>query len=846
MKPILQKNLRARKFLLWAQTLSVCGLTVVAARAQTIQWGLTLTNIYNPTPTTVVTNGDGSISITTGGGDTYGAPDSFAYAYQQVTGDFDIRVRVVNVTCTNPGEQGSPKASLMVRASLNPDSYDFMINALPLSTSRNGQIESIGRLNLATDTDDLPGRNLNYGGFSDTSTTRYGGDTTDFSYCTYPDVWLRIQRQGSKLMSYFSTDATEDIPQGSNPGSTNGWQLLCVAPTTTNFPATVYIGLSTVAHNNDTNDSTDTVTSTYASYGPTPFPASIPAVNGVAVDPSMAPGAFPNNRVLAVNWDVSLPTNGLGYPGDTLQSSQGAASEIIWNDGGYTSVSRDILADINSESPQGFAAARYQCSGFDFTLSPHDPVLAQQNLGPYTNPNRDRYATGDQTVPACESYAHSPNYGFVMSSVHKNGASWNDQSPAFYAATYVQLDPIASSDSFDMLGGHLRGGQSYTRTTKLVTGSVSTGGPGSGSLQRCAIATGLAYFPYDQGWKAGYFADSQFSIGLVDQNNSSMVLGAGVPMWKDGDGWGLFSGAALEGYTNGNAAINYTSASQILTWVDTTGSGTYNGLATVKLPGVNSLTDGMLMTVGNDENNSIRGPSANNAALPDGSGWYVAVRDIDTSKTDPTIYATDGSSDCGSSFSFIYIPWNADNLIAGHIRGTNAATITGAGSYSVTRLSTGRYALTIPGKTDTNGTLLLLNSGYLATQPDGLTNVVDNSFLSYEYGGTNTPANAFIIESRFIDASGGGEGVATLRDADFNFVWVDFANPLAPPGTVSPVLSIKTVGGNAIISWTNGPGFILQSTTVLSGHPMWTNVGTQNPATVAITGGAKFFRVVHP
>src|ERR1700760_3780975 len=78
-----------------------CGLAVGAAKAQPIQWGLTLTNINNATPTTVVTNGDGSISITTGGGDTYGKPDSFTYAYQQVTGDFDIRVQIVNIVGQN-------------------------------------------------------------------------------------------------------------------------------------------------------------------------------------------------------------------------------------------------------------------------------------------------------------------------------------------------------------------------------------------------------------------------------------------------------------------------------------------------------------------------------------------------------------------------------------------------------------------------------------------------------------------------------------------------------------------------------------------------------------------------
>src|SRR5580704_8034373 len=153
MKMMHYRNRCARQLRLWAEILVVSSVALTAAHAQTnIQWGLTLTNIDNSTPTIVVTNGDGSISITTGGGDTYGNPDSFAYAYQQVTGDFDIRVQIVNVTTANAnGQQDSAKGSLMIRASLDPDSYDFMINALPTTTDRNGQIESIGRLNLATD-----------------------------------------------------------------------------------------------------------------------------------------------------------------------------------------------------------------------------------------------------------------------------------------------------------------------------------------------------------------------------------------------------------------------------------------------------------------------------------------------------------------------------------------------------------------------------------------------------------------------------------------------------------------------------------------------------------------------
>src|SRR5882672_11732625 len=206
----------SRKHLLRAAMIALSGLVSLNLQSATIQWGLTLTNINNPITPIVVTNGDGSISITAGGGDTYGAPDSFTYAYQQVAGDFDVCVQVMNVTATDPIGQDTPKGSLMLRASLTPTAYDVQISATPADPSnRHGQIESIGRLNLATDTDDLPGR-----------LQQYGGDTTANDYCTYPDVWLRIQRQGERVISYFKTTNTTDFPSASNPGSTNGWQIL--------------------------------------------------------------------------------------------------------------------------------------------------------------------------------------------------------------------------------------------------------------------------------------------------------------------------------------------------------------------------------------------------------------------------------------------------------------------------------------------------------------------------------------------------------------------------------------------------------------------------------------------
>jgi hypothetical protein len=314
----------------------------------------------------------------------------------------------------------------------------------------------------------------------------------------------------------------------------------------------------------------------------------------------------------------------------------------------------------------------------------------------------------------------------------------------------------------------------------------------------------------------------------------------GTPHWKRGDGWGLNSGTALSGYSRQGGQKHYNSPEDLLTWIDPAG----NGLAQLQLAGVNSLNDGMLFTVANDEANGLRGPTANNAPLADGTGWYVAVRDLEMSKTDPTLYASKNGGGSGSSFSFLYVPFNSDNLVGARIKGSDASTIKGTGSFTVTRLSTGRYALTIPGKTGNDGMLMLQTSGYLVPQPASANNVVDTSVLSYEYGGTNTPANAFIIESRYVDASGGGEGVVKLRDADFNFVWVDFQKPLAPAGSTPPELKIQRNSDNSVtLSWT-GTGYTLQSAPSLSGTPTWTTLGTDNPRKVSIGTGNQFFRLI--
>ena len=505
-------------------------------------------------------------------------------------------------------------------------------------------------------------------------------------------------------------------------------------------------------------------------------------------------------------------------------------------------MSRDIISTIPYQTPGAFSYARYQAGAYDFQLNPRDPAAALQNLGAYTNPLRERYGNGGTNIPASQAWSPSPNYGFAYSTMNQNGRQWNDGSDFFYAATYMQIDSEAAGQGYDMVSGKYRGGQFYTRHTKIVTGNTDpASGRSPGNFQRACASVAVTWFPYSQGWKAGYFdswASGSIKYDIVDGN----------PHWKYGDGWGMHSGTALHGSPDGTYQSSYNSPSNILSWIPTTDqSGNPTFLAQLTLPGVNSKTDGMLFTLGNQEGNGDRGPSAQNAALNDGSGWYVAVRDIEDSKLDPTSYATGNHAD--SAFSFLYVPYNANNLIGGHIA-ANGSKIKSAGNFTVQHITNGIYAITIPGKTGTNGVLMLQNTGYLAKQPTGYSNIVDNSFLSYEYGGTNVPSNAFIVNAVAVDPTGidgtgtpGHEGTVKLQDAEFNFVYVDFLNPLTVP---EPKLTLTRSGSNVTLSWDSATPAVLQSTTSLKAPVTWTDIGSANPsAPIAITGKAQYFRLRH-
>jgi hypothetical protein len=88
-------------------------------------------------------------------------------------------------------------------------------------------------------------------------------------------------------------------------------------------------------------------------------------------------------------------------------------------------------------------------------------------------------------------------------------------------------------------------------------------------------------------------------------------------------------------------------------------------------------------------------------------------------------------------------------------------------------------------------------------------------------------------------------GTATFANSSFNYSIPPY-NVIAFEFDPPTVLQTAITNGNLMISWTPANG-TLQTTPALSGPELnWTNVTTNNPATIPISGGNTFFRVVVP
>ena len=154
----------------------------------------------NSTPagsTAVVTAGR-DYDVTAGGIDIGGSSaDGFRYVYKQLTGNFDVSVQVSSLSQVLP----NTSAGLMARASLDPGSQMVFAGA------------------SASD-----GYRFNY-----RTTVNTVGTFSKFGTLSYPNVWVRLVRQGGNFTGYYSTDGQ------------NWTQMQSL---TLSLPSTVYVGMA--------------------------------------------------------------------------------------------------------------------------------------------------------------------------------------------------------------------------------------------------------------------------------------------------------------------------------------------------------------------------------------------------------------------------------------------------------------------------------------------------------------------------------------------------------------------------------------------------------------------------
>ena len=146
---------------------------------------------------------DGSFAVAGAGEYKNSGVDNFHFAYTNVTGDFDYRVRMRSFTQSNP----YAKAGLMARATLAPDSAFAATLATP---TLNGAFfeyrSSMGSLALATE--NFP--------------------------VNYPEMWLRLKRVNTQFTGYGSYDGITWQQLGSGSLSVTG---------------AIYFGMAVCSHN---------------------------------------------------------------------------------------------------------------------------------------------------------------------------------------------------------------------------------------------------------------------------------------------------------------------------------------------------------------------------------------------------------------------------------------------------------------------------------------------------------------------------------------------------------------------------------------------------------------------
>lgn len=184
---------------------------VIPANTQQTFAAITYTpaDVGSPTNAGSITAVAGGYDIQGNGADIGGTRDQFHFAYQEKSGDFDVRVRLADLTITD----SYVKAGLMVRENLSNTARFAAIFA------SSAQLGSFFESRLST-----------------ASAARFVDSALKFP-ANYPWAWLRLKRSGSTITGYGSFDG-------------QAWQTLGV--NTLNLPDPVLFGMAVTSGTTNT------------------------------------------------------------------------------------------------------------------------------------------------------------------------------------------------------------------------------------------------------------------------------------------------------------------------------------------------------------------------------------------------------------------------------------------------------------------------------------------------------------------------------------------------------------------------------------------------------------------
>ena len=318
------------------------------------------------------------------------------------------------------------------------------------------------------------------------------------------------------------------------------------------------------------------------------------------------------------------------------------------------------------------------------------------------------------------------------------------------------------------------------------TGSIGSRGYLWASVSPTAVLVDYDGAPYqlegggesDVNVAAAYFPFSRFIGAHCQELASNKIFSAA--------GNGIVFGDNLTQYPNSN-----DDPELIVQKVagDPWGQGDSDrGIFELTLPGVNSLTDGIILANTNDNTDNFVTVSPHT----DGNGWQISTIDN----------GGEAWTEC-SGFSFVYLPYSTPGIVAGRFKQNTAEIVAGTGGFKVESVATGVARLRIAGCVPGDGALLITGENQWYNFNDCHTYAADDV------------NGCWIIQSHGLPTA----ALAGTATEHYVFAFIPFdgyASPLAGSGTPEDPYQIYTKQELEMVDWWPSAHFKLMNNINLS------------------------------